>query len=164
MNDLEAFWGGFWDQSGVHFEMIFATKLDRNCWVPWPAWAPRESAMSHQSTTSRVPHDITSGHGGVLQSENRKKTKESRTHHPKQNSSNVLSASLLYQVYRLMVFQNQCFLSPCFYEDFGSIWGTLWGTILVKNQEKCVAKTGLRRAWKRGPKKVWFLSGWNLEK
>ena len=36
LNDLEAFWGGFWDQSGVHFEMIFATKLDRNCWVPWP--------------------------------------------------------------------------------------------------------------------------------
>ena len=35
LNDLEAFWGGFWDQSGVHFEMIFATKLDRNCWVPW---------------------------------------------------------------------------------------------------------------------------------
>ena len=31
----------------------------------------------------------------------KKKTKESRTHHPKQNSSNVLSASLLYQVYRL---------------------------------------------------------------
>ena len=35
--------------------------------------------------------------------ENRKrKTKESRTHHPKQNSSNVLSVSLLDQVYRLM--------------------------------------------------------------
>ena len=31
-------------------------------------------------------------------------------------------------------FQKQCFLSPCFYEDFGSIWGTLWGTILVKNR------------------------------
>ena len=28
-----------------------------------------------------------------------KKTKESRTHHPKQNSSNVLSVSLLDQVY-----------------------------------------------------------------
>ena len=32
LNDLEAFWGGFWDQSGVHFEMIFATviRLDEN--------------------------------------------------------------------------------------------------------------------------------------
>ena len=29
------------------------------------------------------------------------KKKESRTHHPKQNSSNVLSVSLLDQVYRL---------------------------------------------------------------
>jgi len=85
--------------------------------------------------------------------ENIKKTKKSRTHHPKQNSSNVLSVSLLYQVYRLMVFQNQCFLSLCFYEDFGSLWGTLWGTILVKNQEKCVAKTGLREVVKRVRKK-----------
>ena len=83
----------------------------------------------------------------------KKKTKESRTHHPKQNSSNVLSVSLLDQVYRLMVFQNQCFLSPCFYEDFGSIWGTLWGTILVKNQEKCVAKTAFREVAKRVRKK-----------
>ena len=34
--------------------------------------------------------------------ENRKtKKKESRTQHPKQNSSNVLSVSLLHQVYRL---------------------------------------------------------------
>ena len=33
--------------------------------------------------------------------ENIKKKKESRTHHPKQNSSNVLSVSLLDQVYRL---------------------------------------------------------------
>ena len=47
------------------------------------------------------------------------KKKESRTHHPKQNSSNVLSVSLLYQVYRLMVFQNQCFFKFLFYEDFG---------------------------------------------
>ena len=60
----------------------------------------------------------------------------------------VLSGPMLIQVYRLLVFQNQCFLSPCFYEDFGSIWGTLWGTILVKNQEKCVAKTGLREVVK----------------
>ena len=65
----------------------------------------------------------------------------------------MLSVSLLYQVYRLMVFQNQCFLSPCFYEDFGSIWGTLWGTILMKNQEKCVAKTGFREVVKMVGKK-----------
>ena len=44
--------------------------------------------------------------------ENRKKTKESRTHHPKQNSSNVLSVSLLDQVYRLMVIRKGVFL--CF--------------------------------------------------
>ena len=76
----------------------------------------------------------------------------------------MLLGSMPNQVYRLLVFQNQCFLSLCFYKDFGWIWGTLWGTILVKNQEKCVAKTGLREVVKRGPKKVWFLSGWNLEK
>ena len=52
------------------------------------------------------------------------------------------------RIYRLMVFKNQCFLSPCFYEDFGSILGTLWGTILVKNREKCVAKTGFREVVK----------------
>ena len=57
--------------------------------------------------------------------ENRKKTKESRTHHPKQNSSNVLSVSLLDQVYRLMGSKINVYLSSCFYEDFGSIWGTL---------------------------------------
>ena len=34
----------------------------------------------------------------------KKKKRESRTHHPKQNGSNVLSVSLLDQVYRLMVF------------------------------------------------------------
>ena len=45
------------------------------------------------------------------------------------------------------------FFSLCFYEAFGSIWGTLWGTILVKNQEKCVAKTGLREVAKRVRKK-----------
>ena len=88
--------------------------------------------------------------------ENRKnkKQKESRTHHPKQNSSNVLSVSLLYQVYRLMVSKINVVLSSCFYEAFGSIWGTLWGTILVKNQEKCVAKTGLREVVKRVRKKM----------
>ena len=57
------------------------------------------------------------------------------------------------RIYRLMVFQNQCFFKFLFYEDFGSIWGTLWGTILVKNQEKCVAKTGLREVAKRVRKK-----------
>ena len=69
----------------------------------------------------------------------------------------VLSGPMLIQVYRLSWFrkwfQNQCFLSPCFYEDFGSIWGTLWGTILVKNQEKCVAQTGFREVVKRVRKK-----------
>ena len=49
--------------------------------------------------------------------------------------------------------QNQCFLSSCFYEAFGSIWGTLWGTILVKNREKCVAKTGFREVVKMVRKK-----------
>ena len=76
------------------------------------------------------------------------KKKKSRTHHPKQNSSNVLSASLLYQVYRLMGSKIDVVFNSCFYEDFGSIWGTLWGTILVKNQEKCSAKTGLREVVK----------------
>ena len=36
----------------------------------------------------------------------------------------------------------------CFYEDLGLIWGTLWDTILVKNREKCVAKTGFREVVK----------------
>ena len=67
--------------------------------------------------------------------ENRKtKQKKSRTHHPKQNSSNVLSVSLLDQVYRLMGSKIDVVFSSCFYEDLGSIWGTLWGTILVKNR------------------------------
>ena len=82
-----------------------------------------------------------------------KKTKESRTHHPKQNSSNVLSVSLLDQVYRLMVSKIDVVFNSCLYEDFGSIWDSLWGTILVKNQEKCVAKTGLREVVKRVRKK-----------
>ena len=68
------------------------------------------------------------------------------------------------RIYRLMVSKIDVVFNSCFYEDLGSIWGTLWATILVKNQEKCVAKTGLREVVKRGPKKVWFLSGWNLEK
>ena len=63
-------------------------------------------------------------------------------------SSNVLSVSLLDQVYRLMGSKINVVFNSCFYEDFGSIWGTLWGTILVKNQEKCVAKTGLREVVK----------------
>ena len=29
---------------------------------------------------------------------------------------------------------------------------------------KTEVRNDLRRAWKRGPKKVWFLRGWNLEK
>ena len=62
------------------------------------------------------------------------KKKKSRTHHPKQNSSNVLSVSLLDQVYRLMGSKIDVVFSSCFYEDFGLIWGTLWGTILVKNR------------------------------
>ena len=82
-----------------------------------------------------------------------KKTKESRTHHPKQNSSNVLSVSLLDQVYRLMGSKIDVVFNSCFYEDFGSIWGTLWDTILVKNLEKCVAKTAFREVAKRVRKK-----------
>ena len=49
-----------------------------------------------------------------------------------------------------------CFFEFLFYEDFGWIWGTLWGTILVKNQEKCVAKTGLREVVKMVRKKRRF--------
>ena len=49
--------------------------------------------------------------------------------------------------------QNRCFLSSCFYDDLGLIWGTLWGTILVKNREKCVAKTAFREVAKRVRKK-----------
>ena len=56
------------------------------------------------------------------------------------------------RIYRLSWFRkwfpNQCFFESCFYEDFGSIWGTLWGTVLVKNQEKRVAKTGLKEVVK----------------
>ena len=65
----------------------------------------------------------------------------------------MLSVSLLDQVYRLMGSKIDVVFSSCFYEDFGSIWGTLWGTILVKNQEKCVAKTGLREVVKMVRKK-----------
>ena len=43
--------------------------------------------------------------------------------------------------------------SSCFYEAFGSIWDTLWDTILVKNLEKCVAKTAFREVAKRVRKK-----------
>ena len=69
----------------------------------------------------------------------------------------VLSGPMLIQVYRLgwsrNCFKNQCFLSPCFYEAFGSIWGTLWGTILVKNRENRVAKTAFREVAKMVRKK-----------
>ena len=64
----------------------------------------------------------------------------------------VLSGPMLIQVYRLgwfrKWFQIDVVFSSCFCEDFGSIWGTLWGTILVKNREKCVAKTSLREVVK----------------
>ena len=52
--------------------------------------------------------------------------------------------------------QKSMFFSPCFYDDLGSIWGTLWGTILVKNREKCVAKTGFREVVKIVRKKKRF--------
>ena len=67
-----------------------------------------------------------------------KKKEESRTHHPKQNSSNVLSVSLLDQVYRLMVIRKGvflCFLSVgarCFFflllDGLGDHFGFLFGT------------------------------------
>ena len=49
----------------------------------------KECGMGERQTKHTKPENI------------KKRKKESRTHHPKQNSSNVLSVSLLYQVYRL---------------------------------------------------------------
>ena len=41
---------------------------------------------------------------------------------------------------------------------------TLWDLFFMQKLEKTEFGDDSKRTWNKGPKKIWFLRGWNLEK